>query len=139
MAVTGRLCARCQRTLTKKRQTERKKYCGKCAPIVAREQRASAHDRRVAETYGLYAGEYLMIYDVQDGRCAICQRATGARKRLAVDHDHAIADKRKSVRGLLCSTCNRMVGHSRDDTEFFRRAIEYLINPPARKVLGNEQ
>jgi hypothetical protein len=70
---------------------------------------------------------------VQGGRCYICRRATGARKRLAVDHDHTTGE----VRGLLCSTCNfKVIGHLREEVAAFERCIEYLTNPPARQVLG---
>ncbi len=70
----------------------------------------------------------------QDGRCAICRRATGETKRLAVDHDHRTGE----IRGLLCSICNRMLGHLRDDPKAFWRAAEYLMNPPSRRAFSKE-
>jgi hypothetical protein len=87
--------------------------------------------------YGITAEEYAKILDAQGGKCYLCQRATGARKRLSVDHDH----KTGEVRGILCGPCNRdVLGHARDSIEFFERCIEYLTNPPARAVLrGQEQ
>ncbi|WP_424923390.1 endonuclease VII domain-containing protein [Actinocrispum wychmicini] len=70
---------------------------------------------------------------MQGGRCAICQRATGRGKRLAVDHNHATGE----VRGLLCKPCNRdVLGHLRDDVSAFERAIVYLTDPPARRMLS---
>lgn len=86
------------------------------------------------KTYGLREGDYGALYEAQGGRCALCRRATGASKRLAVDHDHALSG-RASVRGLLDSTCNTILGHARDDVEYFKRAIAYLESPPAREVL----
>jgi len=80
--------------------------------------------------YGLASGEYDQIKAAQGGKCFICQRATGAARALAVDHDHATG----FVRGLLCGVCNKMLGHSRDDIEFFERAIDYLNNPPAQAM-----
>jgi hypothetical protein len=85
----------------------------------------------VCAVYGLGPGDYERIYAAQGGRCAICRRATGATKKLAVDHDHATGE----VRGLLCSSCNRAIGHLRDDPEAFMRAQIYLVDPPARAVL----
>jgi hypothetical protein len=80
------------------------------------------------------------VLALQGGKCAICQRATGAARRLAVDHDHkqALLDGHDEdqgcpncVRGLLCKTCNRNVlGHLRDDPAAFQRAIDYLKNWP---------
>ncbi|HEY6021914.1 MAG TPA: endonuclease VII domain-containing protein [Candidatus Paceibacterota bacterium] len=83
-------------------------------------------------TYGLALGEYDALKASQNGTCAICQRATGAKKKLAVDHDH----KTGYVRGLLCGPCNGMLGKARDDVEFFLRAAEYLKNPPAHTAIG---
>lgn len=88
---------------------------------------AASHARHLAKTYGLEVGEYEAILEHQGGRCAICQRATGRTRRLSVDHDHATG----LVRGLLCRPCNDMLGHGRDDPPFFRRAADYLEQPPA--------
>jgi hypothetical protein len=84
--------------------------------------KAKAHEARVCATYGLEPGEYAKRYAEQDGRCAICRRATGATRRLSVDHDHATG----KVRGLLCRPCNDLLGHARDDLYFFVRAYHYL-------------
>lgn len=83
--------------------------------------------------YGITADEYWEIYNYQGGRCYICQRGTGARKRLSVDHDH----KTGIVRGLLDTGCNKWVlGLLRDDTDALQRAIDYLDHPPAVYVIG---
>lgn len=92
--------------------------------------REQAHARRMRNVYGLNAGEYQRLYEFQGGHCAICLRARGVAKKLAVDHDH----RSGRVRGLLCSICNSLLGHSRDDPELFRRAFNYLINPPAAQA-----
>lgn len=96
------------------------------------ERRTTAQEKRLLDTYALDLDEYEAIKAHQGGKCAICQRATGAKRALAVDHDHATGYNR----GLLCKPCNVMLGRARDDTEFFRRAIEYLTNPPAFAVIG---
>ena len=76
----------------------------------------------VMKTYGLEAGEYAKLYTEQGGVCAICRRATGKTKRLAVDHDHDTG----RVRGLLCGPCNKLVGYLRNSPEAFRRGADYL-------------
>lgn len=97
------------------------------------ERSKRAHGKHIETTYGITEAEYDAILAVQGGRCFICRRATGARRRLAVDHDHATGE----VRGLLCKPCNRdVLGHLRDDVGALERAIEYLTNPPARRVLS---
>lgn len=99
--------------------------------------RENAHGRRLATVYNITPDEYERILDVQGGRCAICVRASGVRKKLSVDHDHACCDGSTScgncVRGLLCSTCNKMLGHLRDDPEAFERAADYLRSWPSRR------
>lgn len=96
------------------------------------QQKASAHAARVIATYGLVEGEYFELYKFQGGCCAICRKATGATRRLSVDHDH----KTDKVRGLLCRPCNNMLGHGRDDPYFFQRAMEYLRWPPYDRFKG---
>ena len=98
-------------------------------------RKAANHEKRVQETYGLEAGEYAQLYEFQRGHCALCRRATGASRKLSVDHDHATGD----VRGLLCRPCNTMLGHARDNTRFFERCIKYLtFTPYARMREGFE-
>lgn len=99
-------------------------------------RRRNSHAEHIGKTYGITAEEYQAIHRAQGGKCYICQRATGAKRRLAVDHDHESG----YVRGLLCKTCNyRVLGHLRDDTEAFQRAIDYINNPPAFRVIGKRK
>lgn len=97
------------------------------------DRRNYTHEKHILENYGLTSEEYWLIYHAQDGKCFVCHRATGARKKLSVDHCH----KTGIVRGLLCSSCNRgVLGHLRDDIAALQRGIDYLNNPPAVRVLG---
>lgn len=101
-------------------------------------QKARDHARRLVDTYGISDEEYAALYKLQGGVCFICRRATGATRRLSVDHDHALAatmGPRASVRGLLCRPCNNMLGHVRDDVDVLGRAIVYLKVPPAQRVI----
>lgn len=89
-----------------------------------------AHGRHVEKTYGITGEEYDYLYQQQNGKCAICQRATGARKRLAVDHNHETG----AVRGLLCGPCNfDLIG--KYDAVALMRAIIYLRDEPAQGLL----
>lgn len=95
-----------------------------------KQQKARNHERTVVNTYGLSYGEYERLYVEQGGVCFICRRATGATKRLAVDHDHDTG----LVRGLLCGPCNKMVGYFRNSPEAFRRAADYLERAEQRNL-----
>lgn len=100
---------------------------------VTKARRKAAHERKVQQMYDLPPGGYEALYVAQGGFCAICRRATGKVKRLAVDHNHETDE----VRGLLCGRCNfDVLGKLGENPETYRRIARYLEDPPARKVLG---
>lgn len=133
-----KICVDCKREGITTRRVA--KYPGpRCAThhrLKRKQRRDYNHAEHIGRTYGITAEEYQAIYEAQGGRCYICQRATGARRKLAVDHDHDSG----YVRGLLCRPCNhKVLGHLRDDTEALQRAINYLNNPPAFGVIGKRK
>ena len=122
----------------------------RCAEhIQQRKQRARLrqHFARVRRTYNLTEEQWMALYRAQGGRCAICGVARGIDRMLGVDHDHNCCNGPRScgrcVRGLLCSgslnanTCNRLIAHY--DLAALRRAVAYLEDPPARRILGGAQ
>jgi hypothetical protein len=116
--------------------------CATCHKAATRSRKRQAHQTNTRRVYGLLEGDYEALYAAQGGRCYGCRRASGKLKALAVDHDHRCPEGhpvkqgcRKCVRGLLCSTCNRLIGHLRDDPIAFERFAEYLRHPPAQGVL----
>jgi hypothetical protein len=104
--------------------------------LKARKQRA--HERHVETTYGLTPEQYAALYAAQGGRCAICRRATGASKNLAVDHDHKCCSGPRSrgccIRALVCGPCNDVLAHFRDDPATFERGKLYLEEWPSRRA-----
>lgn len=78
--------------------------------------------------YGITLEEFDALYDQQQGLCAICNKPetclsrSGKVKTLSVDHCHTTG----KVRGLLCNTCNNLIGRSKDDTSILINAISYL-------------
>lgn len=71
--------------------------------------------------------EYNTMVEVQKGLCLICDRPPRGNgktnMRLHIDHCHNTG----TVRGLLCQTCNVMIGLSGDDPEILNRAVQYLL------------
>lgn len=100
---------------------------------VKKRRQTRTHQQHVAELYGLTYEQYWALYEHQGGVCNICRRATGAKRKLSVDHCHATGE----VRQLLCVPCNRdVLGHLRDDVEALKRAADSIVNPPAREAIG---
>jgi hypothetical protein len=77
--------------------------------------------RDLMRHYGITLADYNARVAEQKGRCAICKRKP--REPLQVDHCH----RRKRVRRLLCGSCNRGLGHFRDDPRLLRGAAAYVV------------
>lgn len=97
-------------------------------------KRKKARASSVERKYDISADDNQALYVYQNGRCWICQKATGASKNLAVDHDHAD----DWVRGRLCSTCNQFIGRQLgDDPRKAERLMRYLKgDTPYRRLLA---
>lgn len=73
--------------------------------------------------YGVTLEQYAKMLVSQDFKCFICNtHADNHKKAFAVDHCHSSG----KVRGLLCSTCNLMLGLAKDNTKTLEQAIAYL-------------
>jgi hypothetical protein len=73
---------------------------------------ASIHSK-----YGLTKADWERMYAEQLGLCAICRE----REATVVDHCHAT----KTVRGLLCYSCNMILGVAERDPELVDRMLVY--------------
>lgn len=93
----------------------------------ARRRRAEDPERVRASQrkcmYGITAEDFASLLRKQRGVCAICNQSCSTGRQLAVDHDHATG----KVRGLLCSRCNRGLGHFKDDVLQLQAALAYLL------------
>jgi hypothetical protein len=86
---------------------------------------------QAAARYGVSIGDIEALAEKQGHSCAICGthkddivHASFKYNPLVIDHDHATG----AVRGLLCSTCNNMLGHAKDDVNLLANAIAYLTS-----------
>ena len=90
-----------------------------------KEQRRLAHVKRL---YKLNAEQYYQMIQQQNNLCAICHNpeiCTNKNKDvrpLCIDHDHTTG----KVRGLLCNSCNAMLGNANDSIDKLKAAINYL-------------
>ena len=110
----------------------RVKRCATHTRVAKKAAKINAAARKVEKQYGITSEQYWALYEAQGGRCAICQRATGKTKLLSVEHDHVTGE----VFGLCCGTCNTMLGRLGRTIDPYVRTINYLLDPPARRVLG---
>jgi len=73
------------------------------------------------------ADERQTLYDLQDGKCAVCRRDD---VDLHVDH----SCRTGKTRGLLCITCNTELGQLGDSPRRLKAALQYLLRPPAQAL-----
>lgn len=90
--------------------------------------RLNSRDYRYNREYGISLKIYNEMFEVQKGLCKIClspETALNNKKELrtlSVDHCH----KTGKVRGLLCHSCNMLLGKAKDNTMILKNAISYL-------------
>ncbi|QGH76337.1 HNH endonuclease [Streptomyces phage Daubenski] len=85
---------------------------------------------------GISVDQYNDMLEAQNWVCAICGEdetvmLKGKLRRLVIDHDRSCCNKDrglcgKCVRGILCARCNVGLGYFRDNSEYLRKAIDYL-------------
>lgn len=81
-------------------------------------------ERILKHRYGISIKEYDIMYQNQNGKCAICNEAKpyGGTIGLYIDHCH----NSSKVRGLLCSNCNAGIGKFKESESLLMAAIEYI-------------
>lgn len=77
-------------------------------------------ERHLLRKYGVSQVDYDAMFAEQNGNCAVCHKVQT--RSFDVDHNHHTG----IVRGLLCTSCNRMIGHAGDSVERLEAAAAYL-------------
>lgn len=75
---------------------------------------------RLQAEYGITEERYLEMLQEQNHTCAICRQPENGKWH--IDHCH----KTGKVRGVLCRTCNPMIGMAKESTDILKAAITYL-------------
>jgi len=108
----------------RKKAENRAYYAANREELTAKQRHRMATDPHLAEkrrrwNYGLSPEAYNAMLARQHGACGACKRSG---VKLCVDHDHATG----KVRGLLCTDCNKGIGHFHDNPDYTAGATEYL-------------
>ena len=96
--------------------------CQECKKIIrAQKPKTKQYNKRMNlwHQYRLTSDEYNRMLEMQDERCAICNKHATP---LHVDHSHTTG----KVRALLCRNCNHGLGNFRDDPVNLKYAMQYL-------------
>ena len=103
----------------KKQKDGRRASCKEC--YYSPEQEAA---RNLKARYGITLAEYDTMLEQQGGCCKVCRTTdSGGKGRFHVDHNHTTG----KVRGLLCSGCNKGLGHLQDSPDVLLKALAYLL------------
>lgn len=117
--------------LARTREKSQLYYSGAGHEVVRKQQnlysalnRNKVRDYKLKSTYGASYGTYDRLLGEQNGGCAICGRPEyqTPTSTLFLDHDHVTGE----LRGLLCTTCNFMVGYGKESPLLLRKAADYL-------------
>ena len=109
-----------------------KRQCKSCLRDHQRRYRAERpdyhHGRNLKQRYGITVDEYETIIANQNSTCPICEVEIPdtigykGKRAAVVDHNHETGE----VRGILCSSCNLVLGYARENTHTLYKAIVYL-------------
>ena len=108
-------------------------YCKECANSRSRkwtaenghkpEYRASKWGAYYKHKYGLSLEDRIGLLREQDNACAICRVPLNPHgTHTHTDHCHTTG----KIRGILCTNCNRGLGHFKDSIDNLKEAIKYL-------------
>ena len=90
--------------------------------IKQRGQNLLHHEHKKYERRGITKDQYNIVFNSQQGNCAICKKPSKDGCSLAMDHNH----KTNEFRGLLCKECNRALGLFGDNIDILQNAVIYL-------------
>jgi hypothetical protein len=102
-------------------------YCKSCNSIQKKKSYNYEKSKvlRISNKYNLTRHQVEELYISQNKKCKICNIESlmiSKHKGLYIDHCH----KTGKVRGLLCASCNKLLGDCKDSIEILKSSILYL-------------
>lgn len=86
------------------------------------EKHKETYKRQNLKKYGLTPEGKTGLCEKQNNKCKICLNNFLNSRDTHVDHDHTTG----VIRGILCSSCNLLLGHAKDNKDILKSAIKYL-------------
>lgn len=108
-------------------------YCAEQAALEAVDDKHAEFEPWIMYKYGMSYDQYMTLGNAQTWHCAICGDLPQT-TRLSIDHDH----KSGKNRGLLCSSCNSLLGFAKDSPARLMRALAYLRKHAVRTPLTDQ-
>lgn len=119
-------CLNCSSTLTEREKTA-------IVTRLWRKRNQEKHDKMhknysLQKTYGISVDKYNEMLQRQNSVCTVCgepstiMRKNGRIHSLCVDHNHETGE----IRGLLCHTCNTLLGHIETNPQRIKLLEFYL-------------
>lgn len=146
-----RICVQCNNEY---RYSDTKRTrCKQCLTLYLRQYRADNADRiqnnKLKNRFGITLAQYNAILESQGGVCYLCKLLPDMGKtNLAVDHNHNCCPGKKScgkcIRGLLCNSCNLILGlleskvciNDISTNQLILSMVEYRNHPPAQEIIS---
>ena len=99
--------------------------CKECDKEYRKRNKNKLRNEQLRIKYGISNKIYNKWLKEQKNRCKICGiNINKLRRRLVVDHNHKTGENR----GLICDSCNKGIGHFRDNPFILIKTINYLKN-----------
>lgn len=114
-------CKECCRSKHKKRWSSMSKEERQTRNAVGNAKKEYHKNYRLITKYGITLEQFNIMYQEQQGQCAICSIQVPDSK-ICVDHNHNTGQ----VRQLLCHNCNVLLGHAFEDPSLLTKCAEYL-------------
>lgn len=119
------------------------------------EGKISSKSSNLKYYYKTALSKFNSLLEIQENRCAICQKSFSSEVRAVVDHDHSCCPRKvglrqyssrggrsrscgKCIRGILCIGCNAGLGMFNDDPQLLISAIRYLNSYTPIDTFSNE-
>jgi len=117
--------------LSRKDPTKKSSYTYECKDCTKVRISKSYHNNpdasrnnHLKRLYGIDIEDYNRLLTEQKNCCAVCgtDKPGGKHSSFNVDHCHTTG----KVRGLLCKSCNIMIGEAKDNVDILKNAMLYL-------------